>query len=161
MEEVIFQGSDSRNPLNVAEVTLLLDNSNYTLPLDYEDVSVTRRIYRSGASEFYINKQACRLKDIIDLFMDSGLGREAFSIIIQVHVFKIRISKAEEHRTNIEDASGVLKYKQRNQTAEYKLAETEENLHRINDINYELEQQIEPLNQQAQTAKKYFDLKEI
>src|SRR5690625_1259735 len=154
MEDVIFQGSDSRNPLNVAEVTLLLDNSNYTLPLDYEEVSVTRRIYRSGASEFYINKQACRLKDIIDLFMDSGLGREAFSIISQGQVSEILSSKAEERRTIFEDAAGVLKYKQRKQTAEYKLAETEENLHRINDIIYELEQQIEPLKEKANTAKK-------
>lgn len=161
MEDVIFQGSDSRNPLNVAEVTLLLDNSNYTLPLDYEEVSVTRRIYRSGASEFYINKQACRLKDIIDLFMDSGLGREAFSIISQGQVSEILSSKAEERRTIFEDAAGVLKYKQRKQTAEYKLAETEENLHRINDIIYELEQQIEPLKEQANTAKKYLEQKEI
>src|SRR5690625_2091141 len=81
MEDIIFQGSDTRKPLNVAEVTLILDNSDQSLPLDYDEVSVTRRVYRSGASEFYINKQACRLKDIIDLFMDSGLGRHAFTII--------------------------------------------------------------------------------
>lgn len=78
MEDIIFQGSDSRKPLNVAEVTLVLDNQNHSLPLDYDEVSVTRRVYRSGDSEFYINKQSCRLKDIIDLFMDSGLGRDAF-----------------------------------------------------------------------------------
>src|SRR5699024_10932944 len=80
MEDIIFQGSDTRRPLNVAEVTLVLDNADQALPLDYEEISVTRRVYRSGESEFYINKQSCRLKDIIDLFMDSGLGREAFPL---------------------------------------------------------------------------------
>src|SRR5690625_927040 len=154
MEDIIFQGSHHRSPLNVAEVTLILDNEAQTLPIDYEEVSITRRVYRSGASEFYINKQACRLRDIIDLFMDSGLGREAFSIISQGRVEEILSSKAEERRTIFEDAAGVLKYKQRKQTAEYKLAETEENLPRINDIIYELEQQIEPLKEKANTAKK-------
>src|SRR5690625_646130 len=113
MEDIIFQGSDTRKPLNVAEVTLILDNSDQTLPLDYDEVSVTRRVYRSGASEFYINKQACRLKDIIDLFMDSGLGREAFSIISQGKVEEILSSKEEERRVIFEEAAGVLKYKQR------------------------------------------------
>src|SRR5690625_5252561 len=96
MEDIIFQGSDSRKPLNVAEVTLTLDNQNGNLAVDYAEVSVTRRVYRSGESEFFINKQACRLKDIIDLFMDSGLGREAFSIISQGKVEEILSSKAEE-----------------------------------------------------------------
>src|SRR5699024_2196047 len=98
MEDIIFQGSDRRRRLNVAEVTLVLDNADQALPLDYEEISVTRRVYRSGESEFYINKQSCRLKDIIDLFMDSGLGREAFSIIGQGQVEEILSSKAEERR---------------------------------------------------------------
>ncbi|MFA1818600.1 chromosome segregation protein SMC [Virgibacillus oceani] len=160
MEDIIFQGSDSRKPLNVAEVTLTLDNHDRRLALDYADVSVTRRIYRSGESEFFINNQACRLKDIIDLFMDSGLGREAFSIISQGKVEEILSSKAEERRMIFEEAAGVLKYKQRKKKSEYKLEETQENLNRVEDIIYEIEQQREPLEQQAETAAKYIDLKD-
>ena len=159
MEDIIFQGSDTRKPLNVAEVTLVLDNSSESLPLDYKEVSVTRRVYRSGDSEFYINKQSCRLKDIVELFMDSGLGREAFSIISQGKVEEILSSKAEERRTIFEEAAGVLKYKQRKRKAEYKLAETEENLNRVDDIIHEIEQQIEPLEEQAAKAKRYVELK--
>lgn len=160
MEDIIFQGSDTRRPLNVAEVTIMLENSDKGLPLDYEEVSVTRRVYRSGESEFYINKQSCRLKDIIDLFMDSGLGREAFSIISQGKVEEILSSKAEERRTIFEEAAGVLKYKQRKKKAEYKLVETQENLSRVEDIIHEIEQQIDPLQEQAETAKKYLEKKE-
>ncbi|WP_164669032.1 chromosome segregation protein SMC [Virgibacillus doumboii] len=160
MEDIIFQGSDTRRALNVAEVTLVLENSDKALPLDYEEISVTRRVYRSGESEFYINKQSCRLKDIVDLFMDSGLGREAFSIISQGKVEEILSSKAEERRAIFEEAAGVLKYKQRKKKAEYKLAETQENLNRVEDIIYEIEQQIDPLEEQAETAKKYLDKKE-
>lgn len=160
MEDIIFQGSDTRNRLNVAEVTLVLDNSDHTLPLDYDEVSVTRRVYRSGESEFYINQQSCRLKDIIDLFMDSGLGRDAFSIISQGKVEEVLSSKPEDRRTIFEDAAGVLKYKQRKQKAEFKLQETEENLNRVNDIIYENEQQLEPLFKQAEKAKTYNQLKE-
>ncbi|MFD1360309.1 chromosome segregation protein SMC [Lentibacillus salinarum] len=160
MEDVIFQGSDTRRALNVAEVTLVLDNSDKELPLDYEEVSVTRRVYRSGESEFYLNKQSCRLKDIVDLFMDSGLGREAFSIISQGKVEEILSSKADERRSIFEEAAGVLKYKQRKKKAEYKLAETQENLNRVEDIIHEIEQQIEPLKEQAETARQYLDKKE-
>ncbi len=159
MEDIIFQGSDTRNKLNVAEVTLVLDNSVGELPLDYEEVSVTRRVYRSGESEFYINKQACRLKDIVDLFMDSGLGREAFSIISQGKIEEILSSKAEERRVIFEEAAGVLKYKQRKKQAELKLGETAENLFRVEDIIYEIEQQLEPLKVQSETAKEYMNLK--
>ncbi|WP_077621992.1 chromosome segregation protein SMC [Sediminibacillus massiliensis] len=160
MEDIIFQGSDSRKPLNVAEVTLTLDNSDQALPLDFSEVSVTRRVYRSGESEFLINKQSCRLKDIVDLFMDSGLGREAFSIISQGKVEEILSSKAEERRSIFEEAAGVLKYKQRKKKAEYKLAETQENLNRIEDIIYEIEGQLEPLKEQAAVAKDYLEKKD-
>lgn len=160
MEDIIFQGSDTRSALNFAEVTLVLDNESQKLPLDYEEVSVKRRIYRSGASEFYINKQTCRLKDIIDLFMDSGLGREAFSIISQGKVEEVLSSKAEERRIIFEEAAGVLKYKQRKKKAEFKLFETKENLNRIEDIIHEIKQQIDPLQKQAETAKKYVQLSE-
>lgn len=160
MEDIIFQGSDTRKALNVAEVTLVLDNQDKAVSLDYDEISVTRRVYRSGESEFYINKQSCRLKDIIDLFMDSGLGREAFSIISQGKVEEILSSKAEERRTIFEEAAGVLKYKQRKKKSEYKLAETQENLNRVEDIIYEIESQIEPLERQSNTAKRYLELKD-
>src|SRR4051794_11018855 len=160
MEDIIFGGSDSRKPLNFAEVTLTLDNQEQGLSLDYNEVSVTRRVSRSGDSEFLINKQQCRLKDIIDLFMDSGLGREAFSIISQGKVEEILSSKAEERRSIFEEAAGVLKYKQRKKKSEYKLAESQENLNRVEDIIHEIEQQIIPLEEQASTAKKYTALKD-
>lgn len=160
MEDIIFAGSESRKALNMAEVTLTLDNSDHTLPLDYEEVSVTRRVYRSGESEFYMNNQTCRLKDIIDLFMDSGLGREAFSIISQGKVEEILSSKAEDRRSIFEEAAGVLKYKQRKKKAEYKLAETQENLNRVEDIIYEIDGQLEPLKEQAAIAKDYLQKKD-
>lgn len=160
MEDIIFSGSDSRKPLNFAEVTLTLDNEDQCLPIDYNEVSVTRRVYRSGESEFLINKQACRLKDIVELFMDSGLGREAFSIISQGRVEEILNSKAEERRTIFEEAAGVLKYKLRKKKAEVKLTETQENLNRVNDIVYELESQVEPLKIQASIAKDFLQQKE-
>ncbi|WP_163536767.1 chromosome segregation protein SMC [Gracilibacillus sp. YIM 98692] len=161
MEDIIFQGSDTRKPLNLAEVTLVLDNSDGQLPIDYEEVSVTRRVYRSGESEYLMNKQPCRLKDITELFLDSGLGREAFSIISQGKVEEILSSKSDERRVIFEEAAGVLKYKKRKQQAEYKLAETQENLNRVEDIIYEVEGQVEPLKQQASVAKEYLQLKDL
>src|SRR5690606_20795537 len=143
MEDIIFAGSDSRKALNFAEVTLILDNEDQFLPVDFQEVSVTRRVFRSGESEFFINKHACRLRDIVDLFMDSGLGREAFSIISQGRVEEILNSKAEERRTIFEEAAGVLKYKNRKKKAEAKLIETEGNLYRVQDIIHELESQLE------------------
>ncbi|MBO0959144.1 chromosome segregation protein SMC [Neobacillus sp. MM2021_6] len=160
MEDIIFAGSDSRKALNYAEVTLTLDNTNQGLGLDFHEVSVTRRVSRSGESEFYINKQPCRLKDIIDLFMDSGLGREAFSIISQGKVEEILNSKAEDRRTIFEEAAGVLKYKNRKKKAEVKLFETQDNLNRVNDILHELESQVEPLKIQASIAKDFLEKKE-
>jgi chromosome segregation protein len=160
MEDIIFAGSDTRKPLNYAEVTLTLDNQDEGLAIDYNEVSVTRRVTRSGDSEFLINKQPCRLKDIIDLFMDSGLGREAFSIISQGKVEEILNSKAEDRRTIFEEAAGVLKYKNRKKKAESKLVETQDNLNRVNDILHELEGQVEPLQIQASMAKDYLEKKE-
>ncbi len=157
MEDIIFAGSDGRKPLNYAEVTLTLDNEDQQLPLEYSEVSVTRRVYRSGDSDFYINKQSCRLKDIVDLFMDSGLGREAFSIISQGKVEEILSSKPEERRGIFEEAAGVLKYKSRKKKAEAKLFETQENLNRVDDILFELSSQIEPLRMQASIAKEYIE----
>ncbi|KZO01637.1 chromosome segregation protein SMC [Pseudobacillus badius] len=160
MEDVIFAGSDSRKQLNVAEVTLTLNNEAQTLPIEYNEVNVTRRVYRSGDSEYFINKRPCRLKDIVDLFMDSGLGKEAFSIIGQGKVEEILNSKPEERRAIFEEAAGVLKYKTRKKKAEKKLDETQENLLRVQDILHELEGQIEPLQMQASIARDYLDKKE-
>ena len=155
MEDIIFQGSDTRNPLNFAEVSLILNNEKEQLPIDYQEVNITRRVYRSGESEFFINKQACRLKDIVDLFMDTGLGRESFSIIGQGKIDEILSSKAEDRRAIFEEAAGVLKYKQRKQKAVFKLSETEDNLDRVEDIIHEIKQQLDPLKEQAEVAKKY------
>ena len=160
MEDIIFSGSDTRRALNFAEVSLTLDNETNTLPIDFHEVSVTRRVYRSGESEFFINNQGCRLKDIVELFMDSGLGREAFSIISQGKVEEILSSKAEERRVIFEEAAGVLKYKTRKRKAESKLTETQDNLNRIHDILHELEGQVEPLKIQSSLAKEYLDKKE-
>ena len=159
MEDIIFQGSETRNALNFAEVALILNNHDEKLPIDYNEVNITRRVYRSGESEFFINKQPCRLKDIVDLFMDTGLGRESFSIIGQGKIDEILSSKAEERRAIFEEAAGVLKYKQRKNQAQFKLTETEDNLDRVEDIIHEIEQQIEPLKEQATTAKKYQEKK--
>jgi chromosome segregation protein len=160
MEDIIFAGSDSRKSLNYAEVTITLNNEDYKLPIDYSEVSITRRVFRSGDSEYLINKQPSRLKDIVELFMDSGLGREAFSIISQGRVEEILNSKAEERRTIFEEAAGVLKYKTRKKKAEGKLTETQDNLNRVHDILHELESQVEPLKIQASLAKEFLEKKE-
>ncbi|MBN8207447.1 chromosome segregation protein SMC [Bacillus sp. NTK071] len=160
MEDIIFAGSDTRKAVNLAEVTLTLDNTNQYLPIDYNEVSVTRRVYRSGDSEYLLNNQTCRLKDIIELFMDSGLGKESFSIIGQGRIEEILSSKSEERRKIFEEAAGVLKYKTRKVKAENRLKETEDNLHRVEDILYELEDQVEPLRMQASIAKDYLQKRE-
>ncbi|MFC5712178.1 chromosome segregation protein SMC [Thalassorhabdus alkalitolerans] len=160
MEDIIFAGSDTRKPLNMAEVTLVLNNEDEFLDVDYSEVSITRRLFRSGDSEYLINNQPCRLKDITTLFMDSGLGKEAFSIIGQGKVEEVLSSKPEERRSIFEEAAGVLKYKQRKTKAKKKLTETEENLNRVEDILHELEYQREPMEIQASIAKDYLAKKE-
>lgn len=160
MEDVIFAGSDSRKPLNFAEVTLILNNEDEQIAVPYTEISVTRRVYRSGDSEYLLNNQQCRLKDITDLFMDSGLGKEAFSIISQGRVDEILNSKADDRRVIFEEAAGVLKYKQRKKKAEHKLIETDENLHRVLDILHELDSRLEPLKMQASAARDYVQMSE-
>lgn len=159
MPDIIFAGSESRKQLNIAEVTVVLDNTDHYLPLAFSEVSVTRRYRRTGESDFFINKKACRLKDIQDLFMDSGLGKESFSIISQGKVEAIFSSKPEDRRGIFEEAAGVLKYKQRKRKAEQKLFETEDNLSRVQDIIYELEDQLTPLAAQSEAAKEFLALK--
>ena len=160
MNDVIFSGTHERKPLNIAEVEIILDNSDEYLDIGYEEVSVLRRISRSGDSTYMINKQECRLKDIIDLFMDSGLGKESFSIISQGQVEAIFNSKPEDRRGIFEEAAGVFKYKVRKLDAEKKLNQTQENLDRVQDIIYELEAQLEPLKKQSDIARSYLEQKE-
>lgn len=155
MEDVIFAGSDSRKPLNFAEVTLVLDNSNGLFPLDYTEISVSRRVFRSGESAYLLNGQQCRLKDINDVFMDSGLGKEAFSIISQGRVDEILNSRPEDRRSIFDEAAGVLKYKVRKRKAEHKLFETKDNLDRVLDILKELDTRIGPLKESAEAAETY------
>ena len=159
MEDIIFAGSDSKRALNMAEVTLVLDNHDHHLNVDYSEVSVTRRVFRSGESDFLLNGQKCRLKDIIDLFMDSGLGREAYSIISQGKIDDILNSKADDKRKIFEEAAGVLKYKTRKQQAEKKLTDSQEHLNRVEDIIHELDGQVGPLEIQASIAKDYLEKK--
>ncbi|MFT8317164.1 MAG: chromosome segregation protein SMC [Sporolactobacillus sp.] len=160
MEDIIFSGSDARKAVNLAEVTLILDNSDHYLSLDYSELSVSRRVYRSGESEYLLNGQNCRLKDVIDLFMDSGLGKEAYSVIGQGKIDEILNSKAEDKRKIFEEASGVLKYKLRKQAAEKQLDDSEDNLNRVEDILHELHSRLGPLEEQAAIAKDYLVKKE-
>lgn len=160
IEDIIFSGTESRKPLGFAEVTLVIDNSKGLLPVDFSEVTVTRRVYRSGESEFLINKTQCRLKDISELFMGTGVGKDGYSIIAQGRIDEILSTKSEDRRLIFEEAAGIMKYKVRKIEAERKLEHTKQNLLRINDIVGELENQIEPLRQQSETAKKYLSLKE-
>lgn len=155
MNDVIFSGTNERKALNIAEVELILDNSDAYLDIDYEEVSVLRRISRTGDSTYMINQQECRLRDIVDLFMDSGLGKESFSIISQGKVEAIFNSKPEDRRGIFEEAAGVYKYKVRKRDAERRLDQTQENLDRVQDILYELESQLEPLKKQSDIAESY------
>lgn len=153
MEDVIFAGSDTRKPVNFCEVSLTLDNSNRELDLEYNEVTVTRRVYRSGDSEYMINKQSCRLKDITEMFMDTGLGKEAYSIIGQGRIDEILSNKSEDRRGIFEEAAGIVKYKSRKKEAEKKLDETTANLIRIADVIGELDASMEPMSYQAEVAQ--------
>lgn len=160
MEDIIFAGSDARKAVNYGEVSLTLDNTSQSLPLDYNEVTVTRRVHRSGESEYLINKQPCRLKDITELFMDTGIGKEAYSIIGQGRIEEILSTKSEDRRGIFEEASGIVKYKSRKKETEKKLQETEQNLLRIHDLVTELEDQLEPLRIQSEKAVRFKELKE-
>ena len=160
MSDVIFAGSKSRSPLNLASVSLIFDNSDSYLKVPYTEISVTRKVFRSGENEYYLNNEKCRLKDIYDLFLDSGMGKYAFNIISQGEVSKIISDSPYERRTIFEEAAGVLKYKRRKEEALKKLEKTNENLTRVKDIIKELEEQIEPLKIQSEQASKYLKIKE-
>ena len=160
MEDVIFGGTEKRNQMGFAQVTLVIDNTGHIFPRDESEVAVTRRNYRSGESEYYINRQSVRLKDVNELFMDTGMGREGYSIIGQGKIDEILSVKSGERREVFEEAAGISKYRHRKEESERKLQRTEENLVRINDKIAELELQVEPLRQQAETAKKYLVLRD-
>lgn len=160
MEDVIFAGTDKRKPLGFAEVSITIDNSDGMLPTEYTEVTVTRRMYRSGESEYYINKNSCRLKDISELFMDTGIGKDGYSIIGQGRIDEILNAKPEDRREIFEEAAGIVKYKTRKIESEKKLDSTQQNIIRLEDIINELEVQIGPLEEQSSKARKYMDLME-
>ena len=161
MEDVIFGGTEKRSQVGFAQVTLVLDNTEHIFPtMEESEVSVTRRYYRSGESEYYINRQSVRLKDVTELFLDTGMGREGYSIIGQGKIDEILSAKSGERREIFEEAAGISKFRHRKEEAERKLERTEENLVRINDKIAELELQVDPLREQAEKAKRYLVLRD-
>ena len=160
MTDVIFSGSKSRSPLNVASVELVFDNNDHFLNIPYTEISIKRRVYRSGENEYYLNGEKCRLKDITSLLMDTGMGKESFNIISQGEVDKILSNSAYDRRVIFEEASGILKYKKRKEEALRKLDRTHSNIDRVNDIITELEMQVGPLKEQSIKAKEYLENKQ-
>ena len=160
MQDVIFSGTETRKPLGFAYVAITLDNSDHKLPIDYQEVTIARRLYRSGESEYLLNGTSCRLKDVNELFYDTGIGKEGYSIIGQGQIDKILSGKPEERRELFDEAAGIVKFKRRKNAAIKKLEEEQQNLTRVNDILSELTRQLAPLEKQAETAKVYLKKKE-
>lgn len=160
MQDIIFAGTENRKPLSYAYVAITLDNADHKLPVDFEEVTVARRVYRSGESEYLLNGTPCRLKDVNELFYDTGIGKEGYSIIGQGQIERILNGKPEERRELFDEAAGIVKFKRRKATARKKLEDERENLLRVNDILSELERQVAPLEKQANTAKIYLQKKE-
>ncbi len=160
MQDVIFSGTENRKPLSYASVAITLDNSDHKLPVEFEEVTVTRKLYRSGESEYLINGAACRLKDINEMFYDTGIGKEGYSIIGQGQIDKILSGKPEERRELFDEAAGIVKFKRRKNVSLKKLEEERMNLTRVNDILKELEKQLGPLEKQSETAREYLKKKE-
>ena len=158
--DIIFAGTQARKSLGFAEASLVFDNTDGGLPIEYTEVTVTRKIYRSGETGYYINKVPCRLKDVLELFMDTGIGKDGYSIIGQGKIDEILSNKSEDRRNIFEEAAGIVKYRTRKQESEKKLERTKLNLLRINDILSEIETNIEPLKVQSEKAKKYLNLRE-
>ena len=155
MEDVIFNGTQKRRPLGMAEVTLTFDNADHSLPVEYGEVAVTRRVYRNGESEYAVNGKNCRLKDVLELFRDTGIGRDGYSIISQGKVDEILSNKSADRRSALEEAAGVMRYRVRRTEAEKKLESTQKNMERIGDILHELESRIGPLQEQREKAIQY------
>ena len=160
MEDIIFAGTELRKPQGFAYVAITFDNSDHKLPTSYEEVTVARRVYRSGESEYLMNGVNCRLRDVQELFLDTGIGKEGYSIIGQGQIDKILNGKPEERRELFDEAAGIVKYKKRKATAQKNLEVERQNLERINDILSELEKQVGPLRQQSETAREYLRLRE-
>ena len=158
MADVIFNGTQKRKPLSYCEVSLVFDNDDRALPMDYAEVMVTRRVYRNGESEYYLNRAACRLKDIIDLFRDTGIGKEGYSIIGQGRIDEILSRRGEDRRLVFEEAAGIVKFKARKEEADKKLQHTLDNAERIDDILEELNRQLGPLEEQSRAAREYIEL---
>ena len=158
--DIIFAGTQNRKSLGFAEASLVFDNSDGALPIEYTEVTVTRKIYRSGETGYFINKVPCRLKDVLELFMDTGIGKDGYSIIGQGKIDEILSNKSEDRRNIFEEAAGIVKYRTRKQESEKKLERTKLNLLRINDILSEIETNIEPLKAQSEKAKKYLNIRE-
>ena len=160
MQDVIFAGTENRKPLSYAYVAITLDNSDHKLAIDYEEVTVARRLYRSGESEYLINGSPCRLKEVSELFYDTGIGKEGYSIIGQGQIDRILSGKPEERRELFDEAAGIVKYKRRKEEAIRKLDKTNQNLNRVNDIINELNSNIIPLEEASKKAKKYIEYKD-
>ena len=160
MEDVIFAGTEARKPVGFAYVSITLDNADHALPVEYDEVTVTRRVYRSGESEYQMNGHNCRLKDISELFYDTGIGKEGYSIIGQGQIDKILSGKPEDRRELFDEAAGIVKFKRRKASAQKKLDSERANLVRVNDILSELEKQVGPLEKQSEKARQYLKLKE-
>ena len=158
MQDVIFNGTQKRRPLSYCEVSLVFENEDRALPVDYSEVMVTRRVYRSGESEYFLNRSACRLKDVIDLFRDTGIGKEGYSIIGQGRIDEILSRKGEDRRQVFEEAAGIVKFKARKEEADRKLARTRDNMIRVDDILEEMERRLEPLEEQSKNARAYLEL---
>ena len=159
-EDVIFAGTQARKSLGFAEVSMVIDNTDGKLPIEYSEVTVTRKLYRSGETGYFINKVPCRLKDVLELFMDTGIGKDGYSIIGQGKIDEILSNKSEDRRKIFEEAAGIVKYRTRKAESEKKLEQTKLNLLRINDILAEIEGNIEPLKAQSEKARQYLDLRE-
>ena len=160
MEDVIFAGTSKRRALGMAEVNLVFDNSDHKIAADFDEINICRRVFRSGDSEYYINKKPCRLKDIVDIFSDTGLGRGSMSIIGQNRIDEILNSRPEERRALFEEAAGIAKYRLRKKEATHRLEETANNITRIYDIKSEIEGRIEPLRLSADKTQKYLKMSE-
>lgn len=158
MSDVIFNGTQKRKPLSYCEVSLVFDNDDHALALEAAEVMVTRRVYRNGESEYYLNRTACRLKDVVDLFRDTGIGKEGYSIIGQGRIDEILSRKSEDRRQVFEEAAGIVKFKARKEEADKKLQRTLENLERVDDILDELTKRLKPLEEQSRNARVYLEL---
>jgi chromosome segregation protein len=160
MEDIIFNGTAKRKALSFCEVNLTIDNGEGLLPIAYSEVTITRRVFRSGESEYYINRQSCRLKDVVDLFRDTGVGKEGYSIVGQDQIINIINSKPEDRRGAFHESAGIMKFRVRKEEAERRLENTRSNMQRVNDIAAEVGNQLEPMREQSETAREYLALSE-